>query len=144
MKKFQFSLEKILSFKGQVRDVLKSELATLNHQLTAIEEEIITLNKIISDTNIKMQSQMQEGVTSSKISVYKMYLNEIGAQITRKNREKLKQINLIAAKQKQIINANVEVASFEKLKDKQLQEYKVLEAKAQEIELNEFMNNMKR
>lgn len=142
MKKFEFSLEKVLSYKNQTLDVLKNELALLNHQLIKIEEKIAELELVSAQTNQKLQVEMAAGVTSANIGVYKIYLNDISVHIRQKYEEKVKQLNRIASKQKQIINANIEIASLDKLKAKQQEEYRLMYAKAQEIELNEFITNL--
>lgn len=142
MKKFEFSLEKVLSYKNQTLDVLKNELALLNHQLIKIEEKIAELELVSAQTNQKLQVEMAAGVTSANIGVYKIYLNDISVHIRQKYEEKVKQLNRIASKQKQIINANIEIASLDKLKANQQEEYRLMYAKAQEIELNEFITNL--
>lgn len=141
MKKFQFSLEKVLGFKSQTRDVLKNELATLNHELSIIEDKIKELQTIFADTNHKMIADMSEGVTAANIGVFKIYLNDISVQITRKREDKEKKMKQIVTKQRQIIASNVEIASLDKLKEKQMEEYRLMSAKAQEIEINEFIIN---
>lgn len=141
MKKFQFSLEKVLSYKNQINDVLMNELAVLQHELQRIDDKIAELQRVFADTNNRMVSDMSEGVSSASISVFKIYLNDISTQITRKLAERERQLRRIEGKQQEIINSNVEIASLDKLKEKQLSEYNVLAAKAQEVELNEFIGN---
>lgn len=141
MKKFKFSLEKVLSYKNQINDVLMNELAVLQHELQRIDDKIAELQRVFADTNNRMVSDMSEGVSSASISVFKIYLNDISTQITRKLAERERQLRRIEGKQQEIINSNVEIASLDKLKEKQLSEYNVLAAKAQEVELNEFIGN---
>ena len=85
---------------------------------------------------------MKEGVNVTDISVYKVYLSDISVNIKKKVEEKTAIGIKIAKKQIQIVGANIEIASLDKLKAKQLEEYRQEVAKAQEIELGEFINNL--
>ncbi|MEG2429302.1 MAG: flagellar FliJ family protein [Oscillospiraceae bacterium] len=141
MKKFIFSLEKVLNFKGQSIDALKNQLAILQSELHLIEQEIAKLNLIFVKKNVLLREKMQEGISSGEISTFKIYLNDINLSIRRKQFELKLKKDEVFAKQQEIISANIEIASLEKLKDTQLQDYKKAFAKSQEIELNEFITN---
>lgn len=141
MKKFIFSLEKVLNFKEQSIDALKNQLAILQSEHHLIEQEIAKLNLIFIKKNVLLREKMQEGITSGEISTFKIYLNDINLSIRRKQFELKLKKDEIFAKQQEIIAANIEIASLEKLKDTQLIDYRKSFAKAQEIELNEFITN---
>lgn len=142
MKKFVFSLEKVLNFKNQTLEVLKNELAILQREMEALEAQIAKMQQVLSDTNIELTARMSEGVNAVDITIYKVYLNDISANIKKKVEEKTALGIKIAKKQIEIVGANIEIASLDKLKEKQFEEYRQEAAKAQEIELNEFINNL--
>ncbi|MEG1027869.1 MAG: flagellar export protein FliJ [Oscillospiraceae bacterium] len=141
MKKFQFSLEKVLSYKNQTIDVLKNELATLQHSLNQLEDELLQLKQLFVDTNKTVNGKMIDGISSGNISVYKIYLNDITVQVRNKNHEIAKMEKLIADKQQEVIAMNIEIASLDKLKQSQWEEYQKASAKAFEQEIEEFISN---
>lgn len=142
MKKFAFSLERVLNFKNQTLDVLKSELATLQQEMNDLEQFISHLQEVFTQTNKTLVAQMEQGVSASEINVYKVYLNDINLHIKKKLEEKEQLSFKIARKQTEIISANVEIASLDKLKQKQYEEYQKAAQKASETELEEFINNL--
>jgi len=142
MKKFSFSLQKVLNFRSQSLDVLKNELVIVQHELSEIELEIKQLEEVYKNTNIKLKQHMSTGISSSDISAYKIYLGEVNEKIKKKIDEKKKIIFKIEQKQKEIISVNIEIASLDKLKQRQYDEYQKAVQKATEIELDEFMSNL--
>lgn len=141
MKKFKFSLQKVLDYKNQICDVLKSELAVLTHDLSELEQEKQRLIALFEEKDKDLQARMISGMSSTDISTFKVYMNNITTQIMQKQKNIENQQSLIAKKQSEIIAANVEIASMDKLKERQKADYAALEAKAFEVELTEFITN---
>lgn len=119
-----------------------SQLSNLNHELHLIEERIAELYELFSLKSNEIADELKSGASAASVATYKVYLNCITAGVRQKELEKAEQLKRIERKQAQIIAANIEIASMEKLKEKQLAEYTALEAKAREIELNEFITNL--
>lgn len=142
MKKFVFSLQKVLGFKEQTLELLKNELAIIQRELESIDKKIEELHQVFADSNKTLVGQMENGITANQVGVYKIYLSEISAHIRQKNEERHQVELRIAQKQIQILGASIEIASLEKLREKQYEEHRLLEQKEQEIELNEFINNL--
>lgn len=142
MKKFVFTLEKVLNYKNQTLDVLKNELSTLQRELEIMNQKIDELEGVFANTNQTLVEQMQTGVASSELTVYKVYLSDINATIKHKREEKHQLELRIAKKQTEVIGMNIEIASLDKLKEKQFEEYRKAEQSAAEVELNEFINNL--
>lgn len=140
MKKFVFTLEKVLNVKNQLHEVKRNELMQLqlqkNNVLDAIEANQREFEKYNSDVNQIMQS----GTTSSSIESYKRYFTFLN------NREKQLQLDLqkaeraIEDKQQEIIEIKTEISGLEKLKEKQLAEYNKALQKQQELEIEEFIS----
>lgn len=142
MKKFVFTLEKVLVFKNQTLEVLKNELSRLQRESQLLENKIKNLQDVFKNKNGELVSSMQDGVAVNEIGIYKIYLSNVNADI-KKVTAKKHDINLaIAKKQTEVISMNIEIASLEKLKEKQYQDYKKIAQDAAEIELNEFINNL--
>lgn len=140
MKKFIFSLEKVLDFKQQTLDVKKNELALFQHKLHELEQEIDNLNLKFAESNRKMVMEMQEGLAASDIAVYKMYFDTLNRQIKKLIEEKLRISEVIAQKKAEIVQINSEISGFEKLKEKQLAEYLKSVQKSEELAIEEFVS----
>lgn len=83
MKKFVFSLEKVLNFKKQTLDVKKNRLATMMMRLHEIEQKIEDLNRDFTVNNQKMiLKRMRPGTYTRRIlEIYKMYFNSVNQNI---------------------------------------------------------------
>jgi flagellar export protein FliJ len=140
MKKFVFSLEKVLNFKQQMLDVKKNELANLQMQLHEIEQKIEDLNHQFAANNQKMILEMQEGLTPKDIEIYKVYFNSVNQNIKKLTTQKLQILNLIEQKKQEIVEMNSEISGLEKLKEKQLNLYFNAVRKAEELAIEEFVS----
>lgn len=140
MKKFVFSLEKVLDFKKQMLDVKKNELATMMMQLHEIEQKIEELNHDFAVSNQKMIFEMQQGLTPKDIEIYKVYFNSVNQNIKKLTLQKMQQLNLIELKKQEIVELNSDISGLEKLKDKQLQLYFKAAQKAEELAIEEFVS----
>lgn len=141
MKKFNFSLQKVLEIKEQVLESLKLELINLNHDYRNTEQKMV-------DLKARFQSVDRDFVEKSAISVfpaemvyYKMYMSSILKQIENKKEEKENLLKKIESKRYEIINMNKEISSIEKLKENELEKYKSVFLKSEEIFIDEFVSN---
>jgi len=77
MKKFSFSLQKVLEIKEQVLENLKVELGNLNHDYKEVENEIVNLKKKYSDINMEFSEKSSVSISVGEMSYYKMLLSSI-------------------------------------------------------------------
>ncbi|XOQ49336.1 MAG: flagellar export protein FliJ [Eubacteriales bacterium] len=140
MKKFIFSLEKVLSFKQQTLDIQKNELLQMQTKLAEIKKEINTLNSLFAETNQKMKKELQTGLNASDMSIYKAYFNTLNQKILRLVEDKSKMLEAIAQKKADIIALNSDISGLEKLRDKQLAAYLEAFRKREELAIDEFVN----
>ncbi len=140
MKKFTFSLEKVLDFKQQTLDVKKNELSMLQMRMREIEKEIEDLNEKFTASNRKMVEEMQRGLSASDISIYKMYFDTLNQKIRKLVEDKRQLAEVITEKKAGIIQMNSEISGLEKLKDKQLGEYLKDRQKIEEQAIEEFVS----
>lgn len=140
MKKFSFSLEKVLDFKQQTLEIMKSELASLQLKLHAMDDQIKKMDAQFSAFNLQMQTEMQEGLSSKEIAVYKTYLSTLNSK-TQKLKRMRKQLSDVTDKKKQeVLAAKSSISGLEKLKDKQWDEYNRATQKLQESAIEEFVS----
>jgi flagellar export protein FliJ len=140
MKKFVFSLEKVLDFKQQTLDVKKNEIAVFQMKLQELEMEINDLNEKFTISNRKMVQEMQHGISQSDISIYKMYFNTLNQKIQKLLEDKRQLSEIITQKKIEMVQINSEISGLEKLRDKQLTEYLKSKQKSDELEIDEFVS----
>ncbi len=142
MKKFQFSLEKVLQLKEQILKNLKNDLATFQIQLAKKEEDIRILLLKYRETEDSFNKKSAQSIMPFEIKYYKDFLETILKNI--KKEEDLKSIILkkIETKKQEIIDTNIEISTLEKLKEKKLAKYTYEEQKAHQILIEEFVSNV--
>lgn len=140
MKKFTFSLEKVLDYKQQTLDAKKSELAALQARLREAENQIEQLNGEFAASNRKMVEEMKNGLSVLEIGNYKFYFHAIDLKIKQCLEYKFRLESQIAEKKAAVIEINSEISGLEKLKDKQLQEYRKTVQKYEEQSIEEFVS----
>lgn len=141
MKKFNFSLMKVLEIKEQILKNLKIELNNMNQQLKNIEIDIKNLLVKYDETNKEFNEKSSVSMTIGVMSYYKMYMNSILKNVEKKEEDKVIVNKKIEAKRREIINMNMEISSLEKLKEKEFEKYNESLLKSEEIFIEEFVTN---
>lgn len=141
MKKFKFSLEKILQLKEQILKNLKNDLSTLQMQLRDKEKYIESLNDRYIESNEVYKEKSSKSIMPYEIKFYKDYMNSILSSIKKTEDEKELILRKIEAKKQEIIDLNVEISSIEKLKERKLSKYNYQVQKMEEILIEEFVSS---
>lgn len=141
MKKFHFSLEKILQFKNQTLDNLKFDLANLQHLLKIKNDEIENLRIKYMETDSLYNDKIKLAIQPYEIEYYKNFLNKLINDIKKKIEEEKIVIKKIEHKKEEIINMNKEISTLDKLKEKKVDEYNKILLKSEEAFIDEFVNN---
>jgi flagellar protein FliJ len=121
MKKFEFSLQKVLGFKEQEYRLLEQELMILLGAKKQNEEILQEYEDNLRDEYEK--SRQRKKITSQEKQQLENYFNKIKADIYG---QKLVIVDLerkIKAKQDQIVEKQKEIKVLDKLKEKQFEEY---------------------
>ncbi|MBP1925751.1 flagellar FliJ protein [Sedimentibacter acidaminivorans] len=141
MRKFYFSLQKVLEIKEQILKNLKSELNNFNQQLKNIEYEIVSLLEKYDETNKEFNEKSSVSISVGEMSYYKMYMSSMLRYVEKKEDDKLQLNKKIESKRREIINMNIEISSLEKLREKELMKYNEALMKSEEIFIDEFVAN---
>ncbi len=129
MKKFSFSLEKVLAFNHTVYERERNELAKLRQELNEIEEKLNTLNLTLEEKCDTFNMKMVNGVSVNELRQFQYLKANLEAQIAEQTRlMKIKTLEVDRQLQK-VIKADQDVKKMEKLKENQLEEYTKAEAK---------------
>lgn len=140
MKKFVFSLDKVLRFHEQELDVKKQELAAIKVSLHELDLQIQQKKLELVHLNQEMSRAITVGLNARDLAVYKMYFRTAEHQI-RQLEEQRADLQIKAdEKQESVVQSNQEISGLEKLKDKQLNQYNDSTRKQQELEIEEFIS----
>lgn len=132
MKKFVFSLERMLEYQVQVLDKEKAILGRFVAERNNLEEKIDQLKKNLSKVHTEMALKEAEGTT---IFVLKSFFSilESGRIQLEELEQKLVLLTKRIEQQRQVVTTtSQEVKKLERLKENQLEEYRHAEAKEQQ------------
>ncbi len=141
MKKFKFSLEKVLSYKEQVEDSLRNEHAEILRQIAEQEQKLEELEVEYGLQAVKVESEKKKGCTIMTLNMYESYLHTVAGKIKRQMNI-IKQLRIKEEeKLGEVIQAKIETSSIDTIKDKRMEEYRQVEQKAEEAYIEEFVSN---
>lgn len=141
MKKFSFPLDKVLDYKMQIEDSLRTEHAGAVRAVIRKEEEIedmqTTHRRFVDD----MEAVKMHGCMIQELLIYEDYLDSSKKRIE-EQKEMLKVLqHEEERKRNQVIEAKKERVSIDMLKDKKKREYDFLVQKEDERFIEEFVAN---
>jgi flagellar FliJ protein len=140
MKKFQFTLETVLTYKDQVLDALQGEHALLMAQVHTQEALIEELQNKFNACNEEFRQAKQEGTTILEALRFEQLLQTREQEIQRA-KAKLKKLEAEAEKKREeVVEAKKETSSLEKLKEKKQGDYLKAVQKDEELQLEEFVS----
>ena len=141
MKKFQFTLQKLMDFREQELDRQKNTLSALRGELVKIEEATAELRRKVFSESQELERICAEGAQAYEISMRKRYIVTLQQEIHQKEAQAVQKRVEIEAQLGVVVEATKDVKTLEKLEEKQLEEYKALETKENEQFIEEFVSN---
>jgi flagellar FliJ protein len=141
LKKFHFTLDKLLDFKGQILEKEKNSLASLNAQKAEALELKAALERQMKEEQDDFNIRAQKGISAADMFIFKESHNALRLRI---EEAKASIASLEDAVEKQlgvVTEASKEVKSLEKLEEKQLEDYKFKAAKADEQFIEEYVSS---
>lgn len=142
MKKFIFSLEKVLNVKQQMLEVKKGEIAQVNTKIKEIENEEERVKLEFHDYDTKMRLELERGTSPQNVMTYKVYFNSLIKKEKELAKEKEVQKEILKQKREELILLNSEILGIEKLEEKQRAEYEKEARKTQERDIEEYINQI--
>ena len=141
MKQFNYRLETVLAYKTQVLDNLKSEHAVIIQKVNRKQEEIQGLNRELVSYESGFDEVKEKGAAIEDYRLFDMCIGRM-EEIIDTEKERLKKLRQEEdAKKQEVVEAKVDTAKFEKLKEKKFQEYQKAVMKADELFIEEFVSN---
>lgn len=140
MKKFHFTLGRMLDYKNQILDKEKDTLGRIRREKNELDEKILRYERQLAEASDEMIEKQKHGVPARQLILY-----SIQAEHTRKYLEDLRkqQIALEQEVERQtdvVRRASQDVSSLEKLKERQWEQYCYEVNKATQEEILEFVS----
>lgn len=123
MKKFQFSLKALLSYREHLEQIAKQELAEVIAEMNRVKEYLDELREADALARDELQARSEEGITAKEMNMYMDYLagieqNAIGAK------DYLHRLSRLEDKKRFVLaKKSVEKKAIVNLKDKRKREY---------------------
>ncbi len=141
MKPFTFSLERMRGYKCQLLETEKNALQALNKRLADIEEKIRLCQVFQQEKRAELQNMQIEGALMRELDECRFYLNNTYRQLEDLKEEREQAAAAVERQRKVVLKASQEVSSLDKLEEKQLDDYRYLEARHNEKVILEHVTN---
>ena len=141
MKKFVFTLESLKRYQDQVLETEKGKLSELRGELNRLEAELEDILAELERLNRELVVMYEKGTTPLEISVHKRYISAKQQELHMKRHQILMKEREIEAQLQVVVDATREVSKLEKLEEHQIEEYRALEQKENELFIEEFVSN---
>lgn len=140
MKKFQFSLNTVLSFKEQRLELLQNEHAAVLARVHEQEDLIQRMEDHYRMLSREYREQCSGGISIIEVRVKEGEFRALEQDI-RREIEKLEQLHRQAEKKRaEVVEAKQDATSIEKLKGKKQKAYQKAVEKSEELFVEEFVN----
>ena len=140
MKKFQFTLQKLMDFRQQELDRQKNTLSALQADLQRIYAEKEQLIKQVEEFSAELETVCRQGAQAFEISVRKRYIVTLQQEIHAKDASAARKQEEINKQLGVVVEATKDVRPLEKLEEKQLEDYKAAANKENEQFIEEFVS----
>ena len=140
MKKFQFSLQKLMDFREQELDRQKNTLSMLQADLKRIQEARELLLVKVDEQSEQLERVCRLGAVASEIAMRKRYIVTLQQEIHLKEQQAIKKQQEIEEQLGVVVEATKDVKTLEKLEEKQLEEYNHQAGKENEQFIEEFVS----
>lgn len=139
MKNFVFSLERMRGYKEQVLDKEKNNLAQLQQRRNKITDQIDQLKIYCELKNIELQEKQRLGMDASELNAYRFFKENVRLQLEDLAQELQKADNEVERQRQIVVSVSREVAGLDKLEERQLEEYHVLETRDFNLQIQEHV-----
>jgi flagellar FliJ protein len=143
MKRFAFSLQRLLDYRGQVLEAERATLAEMNAVMRRFVQELADLKAEWARRTVELTELAQRGTVSHELQRHSNYLRVLDEEIFNKQVQIEMQQKVIDRQEERVRETKMEIQTIEKLKENKLEEYNYLDRKEQELFIEEFVSNTK-
>ena len=141
MKKFEFTMRRILDLKNNILEAEKNRLGQLQEKQRKIEALILQLEESMQQISREMLEAQTKGVTVAELIAYnarraniRMQLEELALRLADAKKSVDHQMQIV-------VEASREVSKFEKVEERQYEVYREGEKKAETARVEELVLN---
>ncbi len=140
MKKFQFTLQKLMDFRQQELDRQKNTLSALQAELQRIYQEKEELIRRVEESSQDLEIICRQGAQAFEVSVRKRYIVSLQQEIHAHDASAAMKQQEINNQLGVVVEATKDVRTLEKLEEKQLEDYRAAANKENEQFIEEFVS----
>jgi flagellar protein FliJ len=139
MKKFQFPLDKLLTYKNQILENELQLLAELNLEHQMALEKMSVIQKNYEKCKAKLDNKLSAQSTPAECQLYMYYIVDLNEQ-TKQVQLEIERISMRIVEQvNQVKQLKMETKAVENLKETRMEDFRKAEAKRIEAEMDEFV-----
>lgn len=123
MKRFQFRLEPLLSYREHLLGQAQQEVARIRADVLACDERIALLEKDSAVTNQELDKEVSTGIDVKRYQHYTKYLEGIESSLGAENLSRKQMVKLFEEKQKHLHQRAIDKKVLENLKNRRRDDY---------------------
>lgn len=139
MKKFAFTLDRLLSYRERLLDEEKNRLGQLRMTQLQIEARIAELKAAFNELSREIVEEQAAGIPAFRLRGFDLKLRGLRGQLDYMAGELIKATAAVDRQMGVVVEASREVSKLEKLEEKQKEAYFEDVRKAEAVELDEFV-----
>ncbi len=143
MKKFEFSMQRVLEYKAHIEDNEKNTLKEMRRHHQDLCEQMEGLCKSVEEYSDEYNEKCSGGIILHEVIALRGYIDELQRQIAHIFALINESEGKIKLQLDKLISVSQEKNSMDKLKDKHWETYQVEARKKEEARLEEFVANSK-
>ena len=123
MKKFQFKLKALLSYREHIEKMAKEEVAKIQVAINNCTQSILECENLRRTSGLEFENKMVQGIQAEEHRSYSEYLRGLEIRLTAEKELLGKLKILLAKKQTELTKKSVSKKVIEKLKEKKQTDY---------------------
>lgn len=140
MKPFAFTLERMRRYKTQLLDKEKSTLAGLRKIRDDIEARIASIEAYRRQESEAFAEKQLHGATAGDLSAHRFMMDNTRHQLDDLAKQLIKAEEEVSRQLHVVIALSQELSGLDKLEEKQREEYRLEEARENELQIAEHLN----
>lgn len=141
MKKYSFSLEKVLEYDTFIQNKETDILCTLKNEYNALKAKHDALQKNYELSKARYQKCCEEGMPLRKAVTLRLFIEKQRNQLNRLEVQMAEKRRQIEAQINRLLEVTKDKRTIEKLKEGSIAQYKAMMGKHEEVQVEEFIAN---
>ncbi|WP_216827986.1 flagellar export protein FliJ [Alkalihalobacterium elongatum] len=135
---FRYTLQKVLEIKENEKQASENEYSKATREFEDTATRLYDLLKKKEDLEAGCQQQMNEGIPVHQLQQHQTILMRLNVDIEKQQQSTNLARNLMYQKQKELVNASIELRKYEKMKELKYQEYIEEQKKLDNMRMDEI------